>query len=696
MIVALAGSPNVGKSALFNALTGKAAHVANWPGVTVDMAVAVVSVEGSRLCIVDLPGTYGLSATSLDEEAARNFILEGVPDAIVVVADATAPERTLYLAVQILELTPRVVVALNKADMAHSLGIHVNVKELERRLGVPVIAVSALQGLGLDDLLEAAARVSRGEAGGRLLRIDYGALEPFIAELEKMLAPHEHHVKVPARWLAVKLLEGDEKAEEIARAHGLAEVVDHAHRLRARFRAESGTYPEDIATAARFDYTERLLRGAVVRVHVGGGSRLVEAVEAAFRQPVVGPLVSLITLFLLFTVVFAVNIGFPLNVLFELLGYSNLAAALEKYSLSGLMGMLFDVLAAKAEVLLAGRVPEALAGLVVDGIITGVGSVLSFLPLIVTVSAMLAALEDSGLAPRIAASLHGLFEKLGVSGRALFPMMVSMGCNVPGVMSTRGIPEGEERVSVALSTPFVTCQARLVVLLAFLGAYLASPFSQALAVLLIYMTGALLALVTAGVFRRLLFGRTESPELVIELPPLHRPSGKVVWWTTWSYSKGFLRKAAGIIFVLSMAVWALTYYGPSGTVSDPAESFGAMLGRVFEPAARALWGISGDQAWKVVFAAINGFAAKEVVVETIAIVQGIEDPIAAVRSLGLTVPQAMGFLVFLMLYVPCMATVAVMYQETKRGKYVIAAVLYMVAVASAFSAAVYRLLELAA
>jgi ferrous iron transport protein B len=694
LIVALAGSPNVGKSALFNALTGKAAHVANWPGVTVDMAVAVVDVEGSRLCLVDLPGTYGLSATSLDEEAARNFILDGTPDAIIVVADATAPERTLYLAVQMLELTPRVVVVLNKADMAHSLGIHIHVKELERRLGVPVVAVSALQGLGLDDLLEAVVGVARGEGGGRPLRIDYGALEPFIAELEEMLAPHEHHVKVPARWLAVKLLEGDEKAEEIVRAHGLAEVADHAHRLRARFRAENGTYPEDIATAARFDYAERLLKGAVVRVRIRR-SRLVEAVEAVFRHPVAGPLASLVTLFLLFTIVFAVNVGFPLNLVLESLGYSSIAGALEEYSLSGLVARLFNALAAEVEALLVGRVPETLAGLVVDGIITGVGSVISFLPLIVTVSAMLAVLEDSGLAPRMAASLHGLFEKFGVSGRALFPLMVSMGCNVPGVISARGIPEGEERVSIALSTPFVTCQARLVVLLAFLGAYLASPFSRALAVLLIYMAGVLLALVTAGVLRRLLFGRAESPELVIELPPLHRPSGKVVWWTTWSYSKSFVRKAAGIIFVLSIVVWTLTFYGPSGAVSNPADSFGAMLGRVFEPAARALWGISGDQAWKVIFAAINGFAAKEVVVETIAIVQGIEDPVAAVRSLGLTIPQAMSLLVFLMLYVPCMATVAVMYQETKRGRYVIAAILYMVVVAAAFSAAVYRLLELA-
>ncbi len=692
MVIALAGNPNVGKSTLFNVLTGKTAHVANWPGVTVGLETAVRRYRGLRICFVDLPGTYGITASSPEEVVAREFIVSGIPDAILVVADATAPERTLYLALQILELTPKVVVALNKIDLAHSMGIHINVDKLEKKLGVPVVAVSALQRLGIDELLRALLDVAQGRRGRREpLRVDYGALEPYIRELEDYIKKDNPLREYNPRWLAVRLIEGDERLEELLVKAGRKDIVDKAKELRSHFRKSSGMSPEEVSVSARFEYAEKLLKDVVVRVE-RPQSKLVQRLEELFQRPVVGPVLGLSILFLAFLVIFAINTGFPLNVILDMMGYSHAAEVIEEYSLSGLLGAFFDWLSGATASALEGHAPAWLVSLLADGVIPGVGSVLAFLPLIMLISAAIAAMEDSGIAPRIAAAMHNFFARFGLSGKALFPMIISMGCNVPGVMASRAAIEEEERVETIFAVPFIPCQARLVVLLAFVLAFIKAAYLQALAVLAVYGLGILVYLVTALLIRRLYFRKREPPEFVLELPPIHKPSARVVWWITWDYSKHFLIKAGVIIFALSVLTWAMLSYGPSGAVGSIEESYGAILGKYFEAIPETLWHVDPAVAWKVSLALINGFIAKEALVETMALLQGTEDPVEALQALGLTLPQAMAILVFMMLYVPCLATIAVIYQESRSAKLTLAAIAYMLTVATIASLATYYIL----
>ncbi|ABM80034.1 ferrous iron transport protein B [Hyperthermus butylicus] len=692
LVVALVGNPNVGKSTLFNTLTGKTAHVANWPGVTVELEAAVSRYGDKTICFVDLPGTYGISASSQEEVVAREFIVTGIPDVILVIADATAPERTLYLALQILELTARVVIALNKMDLAHSMGIHIHVDELEKKLGVPVVTVSALQRLGIDELMRTLIDVAEGRKGRKEpLRIDYGVLEPYIAELEAHIARDNPLKNYNPRWLAVRLIEGDPRLEELLVKAGRGDIVEKARELREHFRKSSGMNPEDAAVSARFEYAEKLVKGAIVRVQ-RPESKLAAILEELFQRPILGPVLGLSLLFLAFLAIFTVNTGFPLNIIFEELGYVDLAAMVEEYSISGLLGSFFNWLAGATEAALAGRTPEWIVSLLADGVIPGVGSVLSFLPLIMLVSAVIAMMEDSGVAPRIAMAMHGLFARFGLSGKALFPMLISFGCNVPGVMASRAAIEEEERIETVLAIPFIPCQARLLVLLAFMLTFVHSPVMQAAGVLAAYLLGILVYLLTALLVRRLYFKRRDAPEFVIEIPPIHKPSWRVVWWITWDYSKHFLKKAGGIILALSVVTWALLSYGPGGVVGNSAESYGAMLGKYFAPIAETLWGMDRETAWRVMFAVINGFIAKEALVETVALMQGTEDPVEALQSLGLTTPQAMALLVFVMLYLPCLATLAVMYQEVRSAKLVLAALAYMVSLATVFSLATYYVL----
>ncbi len=694
IVVAVAGNPNVGKSTLFNVLTGEKAHVANWPGVTVELKAGEREYRGKKICFVDLPGTYGITASSIDEIVAREYIVGGEADVVLVLVDSTAPERTIYIALQILELTPRVVIALTKMDQAHSLGIHIHVDKLEAKLGVPVIATSAVQGFGIRELLDAIIDVAERKRGRKEpLKIDYNGLEPYIAELEALIIKSKVLENYNPRWVALRLLEGDQRLEELLEKYGKREIIEKARELREVFTKNSGRTPEDLAIMVRFDYADKLMHEVIVRTK--HKNLVEETTERIFQHPVMGPLVSLGILFLVFFFAFAINTGFPLNTVFEILGYEDIASAIEEFSFSGLLEKLFNWLAsASASYLASTGSPEWFISLVSNGIIPGVGSVLSFLPLIILISLFIAILEDSGLAPRMAIAFHRFFARFGLSGRAVFPMVISLGCNVPGVLASRTATEEEERVEIILGVPFIPCQARLVVLLAFVGAFFKSPITQATVILGVYIIGIAAYLVTALLIRRILFRRKESPEFLIEIPPLHRPNGKVVWWITWDYSKHFLKKAGVIIFLLSIITWTLLYYGPSGVVEDPVESYGAILGYSIGPILQALYGLTPDTAWRIGFALIHGFIAKEALVESITLLQGVDSPREALLSLGLSPSQALAILVYMMLYVPCLATIAVMYQELKNAKLTVLAIIYMIVVATIVSTIIYGILRI--
>ncbi len=678
--VAVVGNPNVGKSTLFTRLTREIAHIANWPGTTVERKEGVLHLDGADVVLVDLPGVYSLAGVSVEEKVARDYILKGGWDAVLVLVDSLAPERTLYLAVHVLELTGRAVVALTKWDAAHARGVHVRVEALRRALGVPVVAVSAVTGEGLGELVKALQEVLSGGVG-EPLRVDYGLLEPAITEVERELAGLNLGIKAPSRWIALKLLEGDEDLAKLVEAVGGDAVVRKARELREAVARSAGVDPEELTVSRRFNLVDEISKKAVVRMRVERDER---ALEKLFLSPVLGPVLSVGILFAAYALVFALNTGFPLNVLLEAVGLSELAEHLESYTLSGLISSFFDSVAGW---LRASLPPTPLASLLVDGLLGGLALVLSFLPLILMALLILALLEDSGVGPYAAASLHRLFQRVGLSGRAAYPLLIGLGCNVPAVMASRTAPEEAERRQLMVAVPFVPCQARLVVLLAFASAYFAdSPLLAAAVFASAYAAALGLFAVTSVVVRRTL-DATEAPELALELPPIHRPSFKVLWWISWDYAKHYLKRAGLVIFGLSLVVWGLTSYGPSGAAA-PGESYAALVGRVLAPL-MTLFGLSGSKAETAAFAALAGLVAKETVLLSLAAYQGSADPVEALKLLELSRAQALALAIFFTTYMPCVATIATIHRESGSAKLTAAAVVWSITASMAVSWVVY-------
>ena len=692
IVVAVAGNPNVGKSTLFNVLTGEIAHVANWPGVTVERKEGVREFEGRKLCFVDLPGTYGITSASIEEIIAREYIISGEPDVILVLVDSTAPERTLYLPIQILELTPKVVIALTKTDLMHSSGIHVHIDKLESKLGgVPVIPVSAIKGVGLKELLRTLIEVAEGRKGRKEpLKINYGALEPFISEIEEIIKDSKALKNYPIRWAAIRLLEGDERLEEILEKHKELDKLKKIRELKEAIKRSIGKDPQELIITARFNFVDSISREVIVRVKK---TSYMHTFEKILQHSILGPITSLFLILIAFLTAFVINTGFPLNIVFSLMGLDGIAEIIESYSLSSIFEEIFTYLSDFVNTILSGIAPEWITSLICDGVIPGVGAVISFLPLIIMIMFFLALLEDSGIAPRLAVSFNNFFSKFGLSGRALYPLVIGLGCNVPAVMSSRTAIEDEERVQIIFSSPFIPCQARLVVILAFTSAFFKSVIERALVIVSLYIMGILVYLITSLIIRRLLFKIKEAPELIIELPPIHKPNAKVVWWITWDYTKHFLRKAGLIIFTLSIITWFMLNYGPSGQVNDITESYAFIIGKAISPILKP-FNMPTETSWKIGFTLFQGFIAKEAVVESIVLLEGGEriNVADALRALNINSIQAFTLLLFITLYVPCIATLAVMYAEFRNTKLTILSIVYIIAIAYVISLITYAIL----
>ncbi|NPA97528.1 MAG: ferrous iron transport protein B [Crenarchaeota archaeon] len=685
-IAALAGQPNVGKSTLFTRITGEIAHVGNFPGTTVEISVGIAHVDGDEICVIDLPGTYGLSASTEEERVAKRILLSGLPQVTIVVVDGISIERTLYLAIQILEMFPRVVVALNKWDVLHKKGVHINIEKLARYLGSPVIPVSAITGEGVRALLlEALKEMNR--VPRKPLEVDYGPLERFVRELEDVVSKLNLYPSASPRWIAIAILEGDEDV-----ANDLRRASENLYReviaIVERARKELGANLPEVIARQRYALAERIVRDCVVRVEVKESA--FPAIDRAFLNPVIGPILSVALLATVFFAVFSINTGYPLVLILRHVGASSAAEALESYSLSGLVGEAFRILSAYTASSLKHVCGSACSNLIAYGVVGGVGVVVSFLPLVFTIMVVLAALEDSGLGPRMASSLHSLFSAFGLSGRAVYPMLTAFGCNVPAVLASRAAIDPVERVEIAMSIAFIPCQARLVVLAAFVTfIFSSSPSLQAVAMVSVLLGGVLLYLATAKLVR-VLHRASPSPELLLEIPPIHRPSLRVIWWNSWEQTKHFLKKAGVLIFALSVVSWILLHFGSMGYVGDLIErSFAANLGKFLAPLFATIYGLPPSSAWKMGFATIVGFFAKEGILAVFA--QLGKGSIAA--AIGMNSRQAFAALLFFMYYLPCLATAVVMHQELGSIKKTVAAVAYMIGIALAISAAAYAVLR---
>jgi len=666
------GQPNVGKSSLFNMLTGSHVEVGNWPGKTVVVHKGEVTYRGYKLILYDLPGIYGFTTLTQEELVAREALLSEKPDAVVVLVDSTIPERTMNLALQVLELTGKVVIVFTKTDLAHGKGIHINYEGIERELGVPVVPVSIVAGFNPEKLFDAIISVAEGRKGRRdTLRIDYGILNEYVNSIEDVLSRVIALQDYPARWVAIRLLEGDRVLEDAVKSRissdewrRIEEVVNEARRL----TGDPGRY----IIEARFRAISELVSRHIARTRVrpGVGASL-------FYKPMVGVSIAIGIYLLLFVAIFTINTGFPLNVIFSALGLEDLSSIVESVSLSSLIEQAFNALSNILEPLLSGN--PVLSSFIINGVIGGVASILVFLPLIMVMVLIQVVVEDSGLAPRIAVASHSLFSRVGLSGHAFFPFMLGFGCNVPAVLSTRTNPNSLERLRLLFTLSFIPCQARLVVLLALTSA--ASRLLSGLLVILVYALAVAVFMVSNYVLYKASRVRERESQLLLEVPPFHKPLAKVVYWKTMATVKHFIKRAGTIIFLGSILVWFITSFTPGLVYTDNIdESIAASVSRSLQFITAPL-GISGEKSWIITLSILIGFVAKELVISTMLVATGAESMRDAMSILGLSDVQLASLAIFTSLYIPCLATISALYSETKSVKLVAIITIFVIGIA---------------
>lgn len=687
--VAIVGQPNVGKSTLFNVLTGGSVHVANWPGTTVEKHHGTVRFKGYEIEFTDLPGIYGLSYQTIEEKIARDFIASGGYDVLLILVDSVYPERTLYLVAETLELTKKAIVVLTKIDEAHKHGVHINVEGLSKELEVPVIPVSCKTGQGIRVLMETIIDMYGKGFVNKQLLIDYGELEPYIKLVEKKLTELKLSFKYPVRWIAIRFLEKDGEIDQYLRSILKAEDYKEINDIRETARKKIGGELFEVTVFYRRHYVSKLIGKYVVR------SRGLEAKETvltkALYNPFIGGFLGLAFYTLVFLTIFQINTGFPLSLIFNALGLENYAILFEKYCLSSLIE---ETLSFLRNVIYGNFGENVYTRFLVEGFVGGVGAVLLFIPLILIVSLSLAIIEDSGLAPRLAVAMHGLLSKIGLSGHAVFPITVSYGCNVPGVLVTRTLLNPFERLRLILTLSFIPCQARLIVILA-----VASTLSYGKGLLLIalsYLTS-LTVFVLVNKLLQLFMGRRgagSTPELLLEIPPLHKPLLKVVWWNSWSLTKHFVTKAGLVIFTASVAIWLFINTSITrGLVDNPSQSVAADVSRILTVFFKPI-GLSGENSWIASFSVLTGFVAKEVYVSSLLISSGQTSLEEAFRHIGLNDIQVIVLTLYVVLYVPCLATLATIYFETKSVKYTALAAAISLLTAYIVMVSVYYLLVL--
>lgn len=699
--IGFVGAPNVGKSSLFNALTGGSAKVSNWPGTTVEKKTGIVRFDGAMFVAVDLPGLGGFRAYSLDERVSKDYILRGDYKAVVAIADLTSLERSLYVAIVIAELSPRTIIAINKIDLMPRDVVEKFIEYLSKKLHTPVVGVSALKRIGIEVLIREITRMAESKCEtdfSHNIYIDYEELNKYIDEIKNLLEKHKSGKEIKncinLRGLAANFMTEDPDVERFIRDVYGAEILNKLIEIRERAKVETR---EDLGmriVSLRYGFIKRLLEESGLESYVEKSLYEKTLIDRIIEAPGGSILIFLGILTLIFFAIFTINTGFPLNVIFSALGLEEIASLIEAYSLNGLISAGFSYLSEYLSDLMT-PLPYVIKDLVINGIVTGVGAVISFLPLILLVSISFAVLEDSGIATRLAVGIHRTFSKFGFSGRFVYPMIVSLGCNVPGVMLSRTALTSRERLIQILSTPFIPCQARLIVALAFSQAvFPGRPLEQALLIVLIYVVGFLVSLLSGFILSRSMLREKDLPELIIELPRLHRPYARVVWWISWSYTREFLIKAGLVIFLLSIVVWSLTSFSLSGYIGGEgsvSESIGFMLGSILQPLL-SLFNINSSTAPILGFTLIQGFVAKEGLISSLAIIMNMEDPVEAIRSLGLLPAQAISILLFMMLYIPCLATVSVIYEETKSLRWTLFSVVYMIIIAFLISYTAYILL----
>ena len=672
MTIGFIGNPNCGKTTLFNAYTGANLKVANWPGVTVEKVEGAIKDHGQKIRLVDLPGTYSLTSYTMEETVSRNFILSDEVDVVINVVDASAIERSLYLTLQLLELNKPVVMALNMMDIVKKRGMEIDLHRLPEMLGIPVIPVSARRREGLDILLHAAihhkghtrpdtlvhehATVShhRHDHHAEFAMVYSDDIEDKIDKIIPALA--EKYPDLPnKRWHAIKLLEND---KEIGEKYPVSlPGID--------LNCES-----DIINQ-KYDFIDEIVDE--VMVHKERQDKFTEKLDAAFTHRIWGIPIFLGIMALVFFLTFF--IGDLIKGWMELgIGWLSEAAQ------GGLTSL---------------GTHEAVISLVVDGVIGGVGTIITFLPNIFILFLALAFLEDSGYMARVAYVMEGIMSKIGLSGRAFIPMLLGFGCTVPAIMASRALESKRDRYKVMLVTPFMSCSARLTIYILFAEMFFAEY--AMLAAFSMYILGILVAIGVAAVLH--LVDRKKSANyLLIELPEYKAPDARTVAIYVWEKVKDYLQKAGTTIFVATIIIWALLHFGPAGYVDgiDMEYSFAAYVGRALED----VFAPAGLNYWQIVVALIAGISAKEVVVTSCAVLFGVANTAsaagmgafaAALAEIGFGPLNAVSLMVFCLLYIPCAATLATIHKESKSWAWTGLTALFQLLVAWVMATLVYQI-----
>lgn len=657
--IALIGNPNIGKTTVFNALTGANQKVGNWPGVTVDKKEGTVRHAGADITIVDLPGAYSLGGYSDDETVARNYILQGNPDVVVDVVDATNLERNLYLTTQLLEMKAKVVIALNMMDEAQAQRLEIDIDQMERDLGVPVIPTIASKRQGLNELLEVCMRVADEPLPDRP-PFFYGDLEEPIAKLAGYF--HEVGTSYPSQWLAVKYVEGDSLL--IEKTQNLKALKDNAEfkALVASIAKNKEAYELEIIDR-RYEYIHEIVMRSVKRPENSVMS-FSDKIDRFVTHPLLGiPLFAGI-MFLVFQLTFAIG--------------QDLLGGYIGEGLKTLDGVLVNWLESLA-------VHPFLIGFVSEGLFAGVGTVLEFIPLIAILFLLLGLLEDVGYMARAAYVMDDLMRKLGLQGKSIISMIVGFGCNVPGIMSTRTLENKNDRMIALLINPFMSCGAKIPVYAMFAQAFF--PEHSGFVMFSLYALGFVVALIMAKVFSKTLF-KDEQSDFIMELPPYRAPIAINVLKNMWENLASFIKRATTTIAVVVASLYLLAHL-PLGVEPYGIDSVLGIIGNVIKPILAPM----GNDTWQAAVGLVAGMPAKEGVVATLGMLfAGVEQGPELLGSLQrfFTPLSALSYMVMVLLYTPCVAALGAVKKETGSTKWMLFTAFFTLAIAYAVAVLVYQ------
>ena len=638
MIFALAGNQNCGKTTLFNALTGSNQHVGNFPGVTVDQKAGVI--KGTDHQVVDLPGIYSIRPYTQEEIVTRDFILKSRPDAIINIVDATNIERNLYLTLQLLTLQVPTVIALNMMDELVGNGGSVDVQKMSEAIGVPVVPISAAKNQGITELVDTLLDTASRRVTPKVQDFcPEGPVHRCIHAVCHIIEDHAQRINIARRFCAMKLIEGEQDFfDALELSQNEKELIEHTV---IEMEHETGLDRNAALADMRYNFIEKVCGECVVKAKESREHRRSMQIDKVLTHRIFAIPLFIAIMGLVFFLTFNVVGAFLSNVM--------------SYAIDGL-----TLLADRA--LTAYGINPVVHSLVIDGIFAGVGSVVSFLPLIVTLFFFLSILEDSGYMARVAFVMDKLLRKIGLSGRSFVPMLVGFGCSVPAIMATRTLSSNRDRKMTILLTPFMSCSAKIPIYTLFAAAFF--PGHELLVMLALYFGGILVGILVALVLKNTAFKGNPVP-FVMELPNYRFPSAKSVVLLMWEKAKDFLTRAFTVIFMATVIIWFMqTFDTRLNVVENSADSILAALGRLVSPIFAPL----GFGDWRMVTALVSGFTAKEAVVSTFGVILGVstEQLGIALHSL-FTTASAASFLAFCLLYTPCVAAVSTIKTELKSG-----------------------------